>query len=52
MTSRADVNMHQTNSSEPPKFVSLLLSYFVAQYVLIPVVCVVFFVEIYINCEK
>ena len=31
---RANVNMTQTNSGKSPRFVSLLLSYFVAQYVL------------------
>ena len=35
---RANVSIHQTNSGKSPKFVSLLLSYFIAQYVLIIVV--------------
>ena len=35
---RANVSIHQTNSGKSPKFVPLLLSYFIAQYVLIIVV--------------
>ena len=52
MTSRADVNIHQTNSSEPFKFVfSPTLMFFSPIY---PDTCGVIFSceKIYIICEK
>ena len=51
MTSRADVNIHQTNSSEPFKFVFSPTLVFCSP--ICPDTCgVIFFVKIYIICEK